>query len=231
MKGFIFVLLFMLPIFGEAQFDCDSTIVSTVASIFNKNQRSIIHRCLHIQSMEKIITVVERGRDLGALSLFVFDEPYFSKNSQPLSKIESFSVDGLQSIDSQGLGAFVKEGIHFFYKKGFREGVLVLYFKNENNFDDVSLLRLTDEGVLKNFNFSFLKSPHLAIAQTGNMDLFVFKVGEFFTVDVLPVKNKLIITNKFDKQDYLEIDLGEGRLPASQVNMLKNSAEEGFREK
>ena len=71
MKGFIFLLLLVVSIYAQAQFECDSEILGTVKAIFDNKKGNEVHRCLHAQELEKIIAVVERENDLGALSLFV----------------------------------------------------------------------------------------------------------------------------------------------------------------
>ena len=214
MKKIIFITVFLLPLASHAEYECDFNIVNTVVKKFNKEGKSKVHRCLHIQSMERVVTVVEKSGDLGALSLYVFSEKDLTENSIPNSYIDSFAIDGMKDVASSGLGLNVDSGISFYQREEESEGVIVIQYKNENDFNDVSLIRLTADGEMKNFNLHGLDTDRLAIAQTENMDLFVFKVAESETFDVVSSENKVVIGSGKALHGRQEIFLGGQRMPA-----------------
>ena len=216
MKGFIFISLILSSTLSQAQLECDSVILETVTDIFNKTNKSIIHNCLHIQDMEKIVTVVERSEDSGALSLFVFAEKGIHQLSKPLSSIKAFAINGLKTVASNKEGVSIKNGVGYYYREAFKEGVIVLQYKNENDYYDVSLVRLTANGRLKNFNLHAIDSKSIEMLQAENMDLFVFKVSPGNTIDIFPGSNKVVIKDRFNAKFRQEIHLGGNRRPASQ---------------
>ncbi|NQZ17991.1 MAG: hypothetical protein HRT44_01855 [Bdellovibrionales bacterium] len=199
-----------------AQADCDDEIMKSITNIFVKKEPTKIHRCLHITDVGKVVTIVEPRSYEGAISLFVFEERGLNRNSKALSSVKAFSVDGLAQAPTRGKGLKIKSGFGYFYREAFKEGVLVLHYKNENSYYDVSLIRLNMYGELENMNLSGQESESLMITQAENRDIYTFKVHVEETIDIFPGSEKVEIDHRWKAGQKREFSWGlKLRAPAS----------------
>ncbi|MCB0378276.1 MAG: hypothetical protein KDD33_07270 [Bdellovibrionales bacterium] len=217
--GFI---LLSFSLFAQVNNQCDESLLKTLKAKFNRDSKERVHRCLHIQKFEKVVTIVEPKEDQGALSLLVFEEKNLSPSSQAISEVRAFATAGLHTLPSSGEGRAIEGGLQFFDWPQISgvSGILALEFQNENSVFDLSFLRLSKDGAVDNLSFQAQDQDNSFIGQTANMDLVIFKVDGTATVDILPKEGLVVIGDKDRPLFRDEIQLtpaeGSGRMPAGQ---------------